>query len=131
MIISVEKVEAKAPDKEDPFELPDDGKGVYYDISKVADGEPIAPEIPKSKVKEYQNHEREQMKKYSELVNHPDHYNTGKIEAIDAIQDWGLDFIEGNVVKYVARSRHKSSRVGDLKKARWYLDYLIRQLEGE
>ena len=68
---------------------------------------------------------------YSELVNHPDHYNTGKIEVIDAIQDWGLDFIEGNVVKYVARSRHKSSRVGDLKKARWYLDYLIRQLEGE
>ena len=131
MIISVEKVEEKAPDKVDPFELPDDGKGVYYDISKVADGAPYAPEIPKSKVKEYQNHEREQMKKYSELVNHPKHYNQGKIEVIDAIVDWELDFIEGNVVKYVARSKHKSSRVGDLKKARWYLDYLIKQLEKE
>ena len=77
------------------------------------------------------NTDRSQLRSYSELVNHPDHYNQGKIEVIDAIQDWGLDFIEGNVVKYVARSRHKSSRVGDLKKARWYLDYLIKQLEGE
>ena len=38
---------------------------------------------------------------------------------------------QGNVVKYVVRSRHKSSRLGDLKKARWYLDYLIKQLEKE
>jgi predicted 2-oxoglutarate/Fe(II)-dependent dioxygenase YbiX len=74
---------------------------------------------------------RSQLKSYSKLINHPDYYNTGKIEVIDAIQDWKLDFIEGNVIKYVVRSRHKSSRVGDLKKARWYLDYLIRQLEGE
>ena len=131
MIISVEKVEEKASEKVDPFERPDEGSGIYYDLSKVADGEPFAPEIRKQKVKEYQNHEREQMKKYSELVNHPNHYNQGKIEVIDAIQDWGLDFIEGNVVKYVARSRHKSSRVGDLKKARWYLDYLINKLEKE
>ena len=131
MIISVEEVKESEQEKVNPFELPDDGKGVYYDISKVADGAPYAPEIPKSKVKEYQNHEREQMKKYSELVNHPKHYNQGKIEVIDAIVDWELDFIEGNVVKYVARSKHKSSRVGDLKKARWYLDYLIKQLEKE
>ena len=131
LIISVEEVKESEQEKVDPFELPDDGKGVYYDISKVADGAPYAPEIPKSKVKEYQNHEREQMKKYSELVNHPEHYNQGKIEVIDAIVDWELDFIEGNVVKYVARSKHKSSRVGDLKKARWYLDYLIKQLEKE
>ena len=131
LIISVEEVKESEQEKVNPFELPDDGKGVYYDISKVADGAPYAPEIPKSKVKEYQNHEREQMKKYSELVNHPKHYNQGKIEVIDAIVDWELDFIEGNVVKYVARSKHKSSRVGDLKKARWYLDYLIKQLEKE
>ena len=122
MIISVEKVESPVVD---PFETPDSGKGVYYDYS-AARGEKATP-----KVQEYQNHEREQMKKYSELVNHPKHYNQGKIEVIDAIVDWELDFIEGNVVKYVARSKHKSSRVGDLKKARWYLDYLIKQLEKE
>ena len=101
MIMELHRVENKV----DPFEMP---------------------------AQEYKmNSDRDQLKSYSELVNHPDHYNTGKIEVIDAIQDWELDFIEGNVVKYVARSRHKSSRVGDLKKARWYLDYLIRQLEGE
>ena len=77
------------------------------------------------------NSNRSQLKSYSKLINNPDYYNTGKIKVIDAIQDWKLDFIEGNVIKYVVRSRHKSSRVGDLKKARWYLDYLIRQLEGE
>ena len=131
LIISVEEVKESEQEKVDPFEQPDNGRGVYYDLSKVADGEPFAPEIRKQKVKEYQNHEREQMKKYSELVNHPKHYNQGKIEVIDAIVDWELDFIEGNVVKYVARSKHKSSRVGDLKKARWYLDYLIKQLEKE
>ena len=100
--------------------------GLYFDHSKLREGVKVAPEI-----KEYDNKERYQMKKFAELVNHPKHYNTGKIEVIDAIMDWELDFIEGNVVKYVARSRHKSSRVGDLKKARWYLDYLIKQLEKE
>ena len=101
MIISVERAEGPV----DPFENP--------------------------KLKEYENNDRKQMEKYSELINHPQHYNQGKIEVIDAIVDWELDFIEGNVVKYVARSKHKSSRVGDLKKARWYLDYLIKQLEKE
>ena len=36
-----------------------------------------------------------------EAVNHPPHYNQGKIEVIDAIEDWGLDFNAGNVVKYI------------------------------
>jgi len=65
----------------------------------------------------------------TEPVDHPSHYNQGKIEVIDAIQDWKLDFCEGNTVKYVARSKHKGKRLEDLKKARWYLDYLIKQLE--
>ena len=108
----------------DPFEHPDNKSDPtakkYFEMYN-----------PKQTVNIKMNTDRNQLKSYSELVNHPDHYNQGKIEVIEAIQDWGLDFIEGNVVKYVARSRHKSSRVGDLKKARWYLDYLIRQLEGE
>ena len=32
----------------------------------------------------------------SDAVNHPSHYNTGKIEVIDAIEDWGLGFALGN-----------------------------------
>lgn len=64
-----------------------------------------------------------------EAVDHPEHYNRGKIEVIDAIEDWGLDFIEGNVVKYVTRAKHKGDEINDLKKARWYLDYRIKNLE--
>jgi len=66
-----------------------------------------------------------------EKVNHPAHYNAGKIEVIDAIEDWGLDFIEGNVVKYITRSKHKGNTLGDLRKARWYLDYRIAKLNDK
>jgi len=65
-----------------------------------------------------------------EAINHPSHYNQGKIEVIDAIEDWGLDFNAGNVVKYVARHQHKANPVEDLKKARWYLDRIIEGLES-
>ena len=64
-----------------------------------------------------------------EAVNHPSHYNAGNIEVIDAIEDWGLDFNAGNVVKYVARHQHKANAIEDLKKARWYLDRIIERLE--
>jgi hypothetical protein len=65
-----------------------------------------------------------------ELINHPKHYNHGKIEVIDAIEDWGLDFLLGNVVKYIGRSgkKTKSSELEDLSKARWYLDRKISSL---
>ena len=66
-----------------------------------------------------------------EMVNHPDHYNVGKIEVIDAIEDWGLNFCEGNVVKYVARHRHKNEPLEDLEKAKWYLDRLIAKMKEE
>lgn len=65
-----------------------------------------------------------------EMVDHPDHYNQGKIEVIDAIEDWGLNFNEGNVIKYVARHRHKVNPLEDLKKAKWYLDRIINKYEN-
>tara|TARA_R110000824_G_scaffold287800_1_gene475865 strand:+ start:166 stop:690 length:525 start_codon:yes stop_codon:yes gene_type:complete len=65
-----------------------------------------------------------------EAVNHPPHYNQGKIEVIDAIEDWGLDFNAGNVIKYVARHQHKAKPLEDLKKARWYLDRIIKGIEN-
>ena len=65
------------------------------------------------------------------MVDHPSHYNKGKIEIIDAIEDWDLNFCEGNVIKYVARHRHKTESLEDLKKAKWYLDRLIMCIENE
>ena len=67
----------------------------------------------------------------AERVNHPSHYNQGKVEVIDAIEDWNLNFCEGNVIKYVARHRHKDEPIEDLKKAKWYLERLIKSLEEE
>lgn len=59
-------------------------------------------------------------------INHPDHYNTGRFEVIDVIDDWKLNFELGNVIKYVARAGHKENTIEDLKKAMWYLDREIQ-----
>lgn len=56
-----------------------------------------------------------------EMVNHPQHYNTGGIEVIDAIEAWSLGFNLGNAVKYIARADHKGKPVEDMQKALWYL----------
>lgn len=65
----------------------------------------------------------------ADLVNHPQHYTFGKIEVIDAIEDWQLGFHEGNVVKYVARAKHKGRELEDLRKGAWYLNRRIKNLE--
>ena len=66
-----------------------------------------------------------------EKVDHPAHYNQGRFEVIDVIEDWNLNFCEGNVVKYVARHRHKGEPLEDLRKARWYIDRLIQAASDE
>jgi len=63
-------------------------------------------------------------------VNHPKHYTFGRIEVLDAIEDWRLGFHAGNVVKYVVRAKHKGKELEDLRKARVYLDRLIAMVEG-
>lgn len=63
-------------------------------------------------------------------VNHPDYYKRGGIEAIDAIEAWGLGFNLGNVVKYISRAGHKTAdSLRDLKKAEWYLSREIERME--
>ena len=66
-------------------------------------------------------------------VEHPSHYNTGSIEVIDAIEDWGFGegFNRGNAIKYIARAGHKNSEIEDLKKAAWYIQREIERLEKE
>lgn len=62
------------------------------------------------------------------VIDHPSHYNRGKIEVIDFIEDQGLSFHLGNVIKYVARAGSKGDKLEDLKKARWYLDRYINEV---
>lgn len=59
------------------------------------------------------------------------HYAEGRLhEPIDVIQDWGLNFNLGNVVKYVSRVDRKDNSLEDLKKARDYLNYEIQARGG-
>ena len=64
----------------------------------------------------------------SNVIEHPSHYNRGKIEVIDFIEDQGLSFHLGNVIKYIARAGSKGDKLEDLKKARWYLDRYINEV---
>ena len=69
--------------------------------------------------------------KNSEQVDHPSHYNQGRIEVIDFIDDQDLNFSLGNAVKYICRSGHKGSKLQDLKKAIWYLEHEVKSIEGK
>ena len=65
-------------------------------------------------------------------INHPPHYGGDTTyEAIKVIEAWGLGFCLGNAVKYICRADQKGSPLEDLKKARWYLDREITNLEKE
>lgn len=64
-----------------------------------------------------------------EKINHPQHYGGDTTyEAIKVIEAWELGFNLGNTVKYISRAGKKdpSTRLQDLKKARWYLDREIQ-----
>lgn len=59
-----------------------------------------------------------------------DHYHEKIIQPWDAIIAWGLGFLDGNAVKYLARWRNKGG-IEDLKKARHYIDKLIEVEESK
>ena len=60
------------------------------------------------------------------MVNHPAHYRSKHgVEVIDIIEEFGLGFHLGNVIKYVLRAGHKSNELEDLEKAKWYLERII------
>ena len=67
-------------------------------------------------------------------IDHPDHYNQGKIECIDAIEaaltpDEFRGFCKGNTMKYIWRERGKGN-AESLEKAKWCLAKLITLEHG-
>lgn len=62
-------------------------------------------------------------------VQHPGHYNNG-IEVWDYTDSWKMDFLEGNIIKYVTRYKYKNG-IEDLKKAKQYIERLIEREEKE
>ena len=79
--------------------------------------------------------EGEKMNKTNDAVNHPHHYCQGGIETVDIIKakmpiTWFWGYLMGNILKYITRANYKGSQIEDLKKAAWYLDRLIQEMEG-
>jgi hypothetical protein len=58
----------------------------------------------------------------------PTHYKRGTIEVWDFIVDQGLDYLAGNVIKYVCRAGHKSheSELDDWLKVKAYVERKIK-----
>ena len=70
-----------------------------------------------------------------DMVNHPKHYKAKNgMEVIDVIEAFtaNLEGYEathtGNVIKYICRWKEKNG-LEDLKKAQWYLNRLIKNIE--
>lgn len=68
-----------------------------------------------------------------EQVDRPAHYGgaSNPYEAIKVIEAWSLGFNLGNTVKYISRAGKKGEALEDLRKARWYLDREITNLEKQ
>lgn len=81
----------------------------------------------------------EQTKPIYDPVNKPEYYAGTKIEVIDYIEDKKLGFCLGNACKYISRAGRKQSgkltdkekTVEDLKKAIWYIQRRIFELEND
>lgn len=71
----------------------------------------------------------------SSNVTHPSHYNAGKIEVIEFIEDQKMNFSRGNAIKYIARAGKKGGtlekEIEDLEKAVFYIDREIELLKAK
>lgn len=68
-----------------------------------------------------------------DAVNHPSHYETGKFECIEVMQealgyDAVRDFCICNAFKYLYRHKRKNG-YEDIKKAQWYLNKCVEMTE--
>jgi len=70
-----------------------------------------------------------------DMVNSPKHYTSGKVEAIEVIEDAisqarspMAGFLQAQVLKYILRMWLKNDAKEDCEKARWYLNKLIDSL---
>lgn len=62
-------------------------------------------------------------------VDHPDHYNAhpSGVECITVVEH--MSFLRGNAMKYLWRAGEKGDPIVDLKKAMWYIEREIINLE--
>lgn len=61
-----------------------------------------------------------------DMVNHPHHYNKGKYETIDIIEDADLGYHLSAALKYILRCKYKDNELQDISKAVWYLERYLK-----
>lgn len=64
-----------------------------------------------------------------DAIEWPKHYNKGKIQMTDYALDQQMGALCYQVFKYIVRYRWKGKPIEDLRKARWFLDRLIKEWE--
>lgn len=72
--------------------------------------------------------------KSDDAVNHPAHYGGDTVyEVIKVLKAWGLfkNALRFNTIKYLARAGRKNDLLEDLKKAIWYLQAEINEVEEQ
>ena len=79
---------------------------------------------------------RDEEENLEDVVNNPNHYNTGSIECIEAIEESMSPeafkgYLKGNCMKYLWRYDYKGKQVEDLQKAGWYLNKLTEMVTEE
>ena len=73
--------------------------------------------------------------KERDMVNSPSHYTSGDMETIDVIKHITRSYtgfqaaLVSNVTKYIDRANFKGNKLQDLKKAKWYMDRLVKEEE--
>lgn len=67
----------------------------------------------------------------SDPINHPSHYTSvvPGIECIQVVEH--LSFLRGNAIKYLWRAGAKGDVIEDLKKAVWYIEREINNLQRQ
>ena len=66
-------------------------------------------------------------------VTNPPWYTDGKIEVIEYIEDKKFGYCLGNAIKYISRAgkKNQDKEVEDLRKAIWYINRRIKEIEDE
>lgn len=107
-------------------DCPDAKECNIHNLKLSYEGEPCPSDLAQEQMEAH---------KATEAINHPSHYNTGKIEVINYIESLGLGvgFNLGNAIKYLSRAGHKikNSEKQDVEKALWYIERQRKSWEKE
>ena len=71
-----------------------------------------------------------------DMVNSPHHYTQGGIETIEYIKakltpEEFKGYLKGNIIKYTSRAGLKDEVAQEFKKAQWYIQRMIDELDSK